>query len=283
MLHLTNSVLRRLLCVLGAASLLLVAAAASAQQAYDLPEVLSRGQLRVAFYKEFAPFSDDGKGIDVDIAQLLAAKLGVKLVPMWFDADESMDDDLRNMVWKGHYLGYGPADMMIHVPVDREYMAKNDKVSFFAPYYRERFAIARNTERISKLDSMEPFRTAKIGVEGGSYPDTVLLSADAGAYRGSVVHFKSTSEALQALKAGEVSAVMAMQGELEAGVHGLKGFEVSEPPLPLINRRQWPLGMAVKAGNDELAKALQKSMNELVTEGKIAALFERYGVKYRAP
>lgn len=280
MLRSTNRLLRRLLC---AASLLLVTVAASAQQAYDLPEVLSRGQLRVAFYKEFAPFSDDGKGIDVDIAQLLASKLGVKMVPMWFDADESMEDDLRNMVWKGHYLGYGPADVMIHVPVDKDYMARNDKVSFFAPYYRERFAIARNTERIAKLESMEPFRAAKIGVEGGSYPDTVLLSADAGAYRSSVVHFKTTGEALQALKAGEVSAVMAMQGELEAGIHGLKGFEISEPPLPLINRRQWPLGMAVKAGNDELAKALQKGMNELVAEGKIAALFDRYGVKYRAP
>ena len=46
--------------------------------------------------------------------------------------DENMNDDLRNMVWKGHYLGYGPADVMLHVPVDNRLMAENDKVQFDA-------------------------------------------------------------------------------------------------------------------------------------------------------
>ncbi|MBC7207285.1 MAG: ABC transporter substrate-binding protein, partial [Methyloversatilis sp.] len=67
------------------------------------------GVLRVAFYKDFAPFSNEGKGSDVDVAAALAARMGLKMSPMFFDADENMGDDLRNMVWKGHYMGYGPA------------------------------------------------------------------------------------------------------------------------------------------------------------------------------
>ena len=38
-------------------------------QARDLDEVISRGQIRVALYKEFSPFSDDGKGVDVELAE----------------------------------------------------------------------------------------------------------------------------------------------------------------------------------------------------------------------
>lgn len=273
----------RLAC-LGAA--LLLSAGAFAADAYDLAQVKARGQIRVALYKDFEPFSDDdkgGSGVDVDIARLLAEKLGVKLQPLWFDADENTDDDLRNMVWRGTLFGYGPADFMMHVPVDKEYMAKNDKVIFFAPYYRERFAIARNLERVDKLESLEAFRSQKIGVEGATYPDTILLSADAGAYRANVVHYKTAGEAIQGLKNGEVSAVMAMQGELEGGLAGAKGFAISEPPLPVLNRRQWPLGLAVKAGHEELARALQQAMNELASDGSLAKAFARHGVTYRAP
>jgi ABC-type amino acid transport substrate-binding protein len=274
----------RLACV--AAALLLSASGARAGDAYDLAQVKARGQIRVALYKDFAPFSDDekgGSGVDVDVARLLAEKLGVKLQSIWFDADENTDDDLRNMVWRGTLLGYGPADFMMHVPVDKEYMAKNDKVIFFAPYYRERFAIARNLDRVDKLDNLEAFRSQKIGVEVATYPDTVLLSADAGAYRANVVHYKTSSEAIQGLMSGEVSAVMAMQGELEGGLSGAKGFAISEPPLPVINRRQWPLGLAVKAGHEELARALQQAMNELARDGSLAKAFARHGVTYRAP
>ena len=273
----------RLAC-LGAA--LLLSAGAIAADAYDLAQVKARGQIRVALYKDFEPFSDDekgGSGVDFDIARLLAEKLGVKLQPLWFDADENTDDDLRNMVWRGTLFGYGPADFMMHVPVDKEYMAKNDKVIFFAPYYRERFAIARNLERVDKLESLEAFRSQKIGVEGATYPDTILLSADAGAYRANVVHYKTAGEAIQGLKNGEVSAVMAMQGELEGGLAGAKGFAISEPPLPVINRRQWPLGLAVKAGHEELARALQQALNELASDGSLAKAFARHGVTYRAP
>lgn len=269
------------------AGLALVAVAGAAiAQARDLAEVKAKGQIRVALYKDFEPFSDEdkgGKGIDVEVAKLLADKLGVKLLPLWFDADENTDDDLRNMVWRGTLFGYGPADFMIHVPVDKDYIANNDKVIFFAPYYRERFAIARNLDRLEKLDSLEPFRSHKIGVESATYPDTILLSAAGGAYRSNVVHYKTAGEAIDGLRKGEVSAVMAMQGELEGGLFGSKGFAISEPPLPVINRRQWPLGLAVKAGHEELARALQQAMNELAADGSLAKAFARYGVSYRAP
>jgi hypothetical protein len=44
-----------------------------------------------------------------------------------FTAGENMDDDLRNMVWRGHYLGFGPADVLLHVPVDAPLMRKSSR------------------------------------------------------------------------------------------------------------------------------------------------------------
>ncbi len=42
-----------------------------------MQQIRDRARLIVAVYKDFAPFSDDGEGIDVDIARALAEKLGL--------------------------------------------------------------------------------------------------------------------------------------------------------------------------------------------------------------
>ena len=84
-----------------------------------LTSVRERGRLRVAVYNDFPPYAmAGGKGIDADIARAIAAKLGVTAEVVGYNADEDMNDDLRNMVWKGHYLGTQPSDVMMHVPVD---------------------------------------------------------------------------------------------------------------------------------------------------------------------
>jgi ABC-type amino acid transport substrate-binding protein len=249
----------------------------------DLADLQQRGQISFAFYNAFAPFSSKGKGADVEIAEALANKLGLKVSTLWFDADENMEDDLRNMVWKGHYLGYGPADVMMHVPIDTAYMAKIDKVKFFAPYHRERYAIARNLDRIPTLETLAALENQPIGVEGDSLPATVLLGADAGKYRNTLKMYKTAEEAIAALKSGEVVAVLAQQGELEGGLGKNKLFAIEPPPIPALHSRQWPLGLAVKAENEELAKALQKAMNELIADGSIERIMAKHGIVHRRP
>ena len=245
--------------------------------------VRKNGALRVAFYKDFAPFSDDGKGADVDIANALAARMGLKMSPMFFDADENMDDDLRNMVWKGHYMGYGPADMMIHVPVDREYMARQDKVEFIAPYHRERYAVAYDRRRIDNLESMLPFEKLPFGVVVDTLPDSLMLSADGGRYRSQLRHYKTLAEAVAALRSGDVAGVMALQGELEASVAGDTNFPVGQPPLAMLNSRQWPVGIAIRKGEPQLGRAIMAAMNALIAEGEIKRIFARHNINWRVP
>jgi ABC-type amino acid transport substrate-binding protein len=245
--------------------------------------VKKSGLLRVAFYKDFAPFSNEGKGSDVDIAAALAARMGLKMSPMFFDADENMGDDLRNMVWKGHYMGYGPADMMMHAPVDREYMARQDKVEFIAPYHRERYAVAYDRRRVDNLETMAPFEKLPCGVVVDTLPDSLMLSADGGRYRSQLKHYKTLTEAMAALRSGEVAGVMALQGELEGAVAGDANFPVGPAPIALLNTRQWPVGIAIRKGEQQLGRAIMEAMNVLVAEGEIERIMARHSIKWRAP
>jgi ABC-type amino acid transport substrate-binding protein len=120
-----------------------------------LDKIRARGQLIVGLYNDMPPFHVNGRGIDVEFAGALAKALDLGLSLLPFNADENMNDDLRNMVWRGHYLGFGPADVLLHVPVDRPLMDGNPRVQIFAPYYRERLMIARDLKAVPRMDSLD--------------------------------------------------------------------------------------------------------------------------------
>lgn len=248
-----------------------------------LAKIKKSGILKVALYNNFPPFSHNGKGIDVDIGEALATKLSVRMSPLWFDADENMEDDLRNMVWKGHYLGYGPADVLMHAPVDREYMARVDKVKFFAPYQRERYAVGRQLDKVPVCETFELLESVPFAVEGDTLASSFMLSLDGGRYRNSARTFRTGGDVVKALTSGMVPLAIAQQGELEWALEGDKRFVIDLPPNPMLQRRQWIVGLAVKSQNEDLAVALQTAMNELMADGSIKRIMERYGVTHRQP
>ena len=126
--------------------------AALPSRADDMAAIRQRGRLRIAVYNDFPPYAmSGGKGIDADIGRAIAEKLGLTPEIVGFNADEDMNDDLRNMVWKGHYLGTQPADVMMHVPVDELLARANDKVRIFGSYHRETLALARNPDIVPRL------------------------------------------------------------------------------------------------------------------------------------
>lgn len=271
-----------------AAGLLLSAGVAQAQELFDLAKIKADGTLKVGVYNNLLPFSDKGKGIDAEIGEALAAKLGLKARVMPFDADENMSDDLRNIVWRGTLFGYGPADVMMHAPID-DYLIKNEnKVLFVAPYAREEIFIARNSEKLPTLDSLEPFGTGqfKIGAEVASISSEVLAGGDGRAYINNLVNFKSPYLAVEAMLKGEVDAVMATRAELEGALFNKPGadkFIVAKARHNSLPAQGWPVGLAVKAANKDLAKALVTAIEELRASGEIEKIFAKHGVRYVRP
>jgi len=168
---------------LGTFASLLGAGNVVAQEKPALERVRERGRLSVALYNDLPPFHVKGQGIEIEMAKALAKSLGVEVSLLPFPADDNMNDDLRNMVWKGHYLGYGPADVMLHVPVDRPLMQDNPRVSIFGPYWRERVVVARDLSKLPVLDSLEPLRLQTTAVPGLSLAGWLMIGADSGALR----------------------------------------------------------------------------------------------------
>lgn len=253
----------------------------------DLADVKGAGILRVAVYKEFPPFSDDGKGIDVDLAKALAEKLGVKAEIVVIDAQENMDDDLRIWIWKGAFsaLGVRMVDVMMHVPIDRTFAERNPQVKIFSPYYRETMAVVRNLDRVRKLEGVTDFGNAAIGVEADTIADMVILAADAGRLRNNVHHYLDLDAVPADLKGGKIDVFFGTRSQAESMSADVgEGFAMSAPPpMPSLPQAGWTQGIAVKADYVALGEALQKAMDSLDAEGRLDAIFRQHRVTRLKP
>ena len=280
MSHLDN---RRALLTGLAAALAAGAGPAWAQDTPALERIRARGRLVVGLYNDMPPFHVDGKGIDMELAGALAKALGLGLTVLPFHADENMNDDLRNMVWKGHYLGYGPADVLLHVPVDRPLMAENPQVNIFAPYYRERVAIARALATTPRMETLDDFKGQRIAVPGQSLAGWLMIGAEGGKYREQLVTtWKTGAHAAQALAKGEVAAAAGLASELESVLAGDARFAIEPLPLPRM-RDGWAVGLAVKKSATDLAQALQAAVNGLAESGDLGRMFASAKVGWRKP
>ncbi|NDY90782.1 substrate-binding periplasmic protein [Ideonella livida] len=250
-------------------------------QPSTLERLRERGRITFGLYNDLPPFHVAGKGIEVELAEALAASLGLKASFLPFNADENMNDDLRNMVWRGHYLGFGPADVLLHVPVDKPLMDANPRVKIFAPYYRERVAMARDLSRVPRMDDLSALKGLPIAVPGQSLAGWLLIGADGGAYRSQLLtKWSDGTQAAGALMRGEVAAAAGHLSELESTLGGDPRFAIE--PLPVTRMRDgWAVGCAVKADATDLAQAVQSAMNGLSQDGRLAALFQRAKVSWR--
>lgn len=256
-----------------------------------LEHVRDKGVLEVALYEEFPPYSDagaDGKaeGIDVDIASELANRLGVKPKVRLFPAGESASDDLRNEIWKGHYLGYGVADLMLHVGYDVQFAARESRALIFAPYQHEDIVVAYREGAVKNLDSPAALADYKIAVEGESISDLFMTSAFSGIMRGAAIHKRSLSEAVAALKSGEADGVMGPRAELQGllAEQKLDRIVLHKQSMVGMYRTDWDLGMAVRnGGRNSLRDALAQAMQALIKDGSLKRIYGAHGVDYAAP
>ncbi|HXQ99396.1 MAG TPA: transporter substrate-binding domain-containing protein, partial [Pseudomonas sp.] len=102
-------------------------------QVRNFDSIIAAGVIKVAVYQDFPPYSfqvdGQSRGVDVDLATALAKALGVRLELMWAPPGEKLDDDLRDLIWRGNQLrGQQLADLMMRVPYDKDYTQKRNDV-----------------------------------------------------------------------------------------------------------------------------------------------------------
>ena len=294
--------IKRLFTLLLLAGLLVVVQARAATQStfeiartYD--EIIESGFISVGVYKNFPPYSwlEDGKpaGIDIHMAEQIAKGLGLKLKVHWITPDENLEDDLRNNVWKGHYLGGGVADVMLRVPYDREYSLLRDDIGeplhemvvMTAPYQNERWQIAFDSDKLDKVTTVALFQYHPIGVEIDSLPAFYMTSAFNGRFRNNTKHFKTTLMAFNAMTEGEVDAVMGTLSSISwlQGNTADKSIRLAENGFPMMGKQTWDIGIAIKHTNRQLGYAVGDIIEELVLSGQLKQWFDENHIVYGLP
>ena len=252
----------------------------------DLDEIVEQGHMLFAVYEDYPPYSweESGtpRGVDVDIARLVAGDLGVEARFNFVAAGENLDADLRNNIWKGALIGGRVSNVMMRIPYDSAFKCRVEQVAFTGQYAGESIAIAYSKAEYPEEKPVPAyFRFDLVGVENDSISDFYLSSLVGGQLRANMRRFPSTGAAMEALDAGEVKAVMGPLAELE---HGLTDKSaVHQPPLAGFAVSRWTLGVAVNFRYRPLAYAVDDAIYAALQDGRIAAIYERYGLTHSAP
>lgn len=252
----------------------------------DLDTIIERGFIQIAVYEDFPPFSyrNNGElaGVDVDLGMLIASELGVEARFVETAADENVDGDLRNNIWRGKLIGGQIANVMLHVPYDRELACRNEMVVLNGQYFNEQMAIAYKPATYPE-DPPVPayFRFDTVGVENDTLADFYLGSFAGGQMRKNVRRYPSPADAMNALAAGEVMAVMGPLSQLE---HSLADdMAVHTPPYPGLAKSRWTLGIAVRHNWRPLSYAIDDAIRSAVADGRLASIFKAHGLTYTKP
>jgi polar amino acid transport system substrate-binding protein len=262
--------------------------ASSSAHARPLDEVIASKSLRVVVYKDNKPFSwvenDQAKGIDVDIGRAIAKKIGVEAFIMARMTGEKVDDDLRFNIWKGPIAEGGVGDVMLHVPVDRELMARNNMALISNPYFQERVAMAIDPERIGPSPDFNVFKKEKVGVQFSTVADYFLMRYEDGALMNNIVHHTKLEVGVSQFVAKETAALLGVQSDIE-GVLSAKGLKATfvTPPMPGIVRSSWVVGTAVNDTSRDLGYAIGTALEELRLSGELATICASHGVTYVPP
>jgi polar amino acid transport system substrate-binding protein len=256
-------------------------------------DVVASGILRVALYAENPPFSEviDGSpvGIDVDLARVVAERLGLEIKITIVDAAENVDGDLRMNLTRGDLAGSGVSDLLLHVPHDVDLALRNNLVFTTTPYFQQKLGWIHDSRFVHQLTTLQDITSFRVAVEGTSAIDTILMLAEDGRYRNCLSHFRTFSEAFDAYRRGEIPILAGHRSSIEAARRRF-GLEtsyniISELELPGISgiKSQWDLCGAVSSGSRDLAYKVGSEFGAVSTDGTLERICLSYGVTLTRP
>lgn len=209
---------------------------------------------------EFMPF--EGKdssgnviGIDAEIAAKIAEKMGVEL-----KVEDMAFDSLPAALSSGKidFIGAG-------FTADEERLKTMD---FTDPYYTA-CQIVLVQEGNTDITSKDALKGKKIGVQNSTTGDVKVASLIEGA---DVQRYDSVQLAAQDLANGKIDAVIADNLPSLLLVKNIAGLKVVDG----ITYEDEHYGLAVKKGETELLKKLNEVIKEMIDNGEIDALVDKY-------
>ncbi|MDB5849874.1 MAG: hypothetical protein JWP29_3626 [Rhodoferax sp.] len=225
-----------------------------------LDDIKKRGTIRVGVLSELPPWgfvdaSGKNVGYDVDVAELIGKKLGVKveLVSM-------------NVAARIAQVMTGKVDVL--AATMGMYPDRAKVVQFTKPYAAlSIIVIAKKAENITKLEDLAG---RKIGVTRAAAQDTAITqAAPAGA---TIQRFDDDAAVVQALLAGQVDVIGGNNTYL---LNIKKAMPDSTFEQKVVINRQY-MGIAMRPGQKEFNARLNQVIDEIKASGELNAISKKW-------
>ncbi len=218
-------------------------------------------------YAPYESFGDDGKtpeGFDVDLATEVGKILGVD-----FAFENSSFDSLITGVEGGRY------DVILSGMTDnKDRQAKVD----FVDYQKSGFGILVKKGNPAAIETPADLCGKKVGLQAGTSQIDFVKAIDCGDKSVAISEFPSEDEARLAVQSGRVDADVA---DLPPMANFVKTSSTGAE-FQIASTEQYEtglLGMAVSKKLPELRDAVQKAINELMTNGTYDTMLAKWGLE----
>lgn len=220
-------------------------------------------------YAPYVSINTEGEyeGFDIDIAKALADKLGRRLVIKDFGSMPALILAIKQ----------NKADVLIwSISITQERQKQMTMI-----YYQGEKATSlpllfwdKIPENIKNLEDMANNPSAVISVEAGSFQENVLLSIPGL----NLKQVDKVSDAILELKYGKSQAVLVDNSQKISYMEKfpkLKSLTINLPE----SKQSMGNGICLNSNNRDLIAAIQKAVNELFNDGKIANLEAKWKLK----
>ena len=226
---------------------------------------VEKGKLHMSTNAEFPPYEmvkgDGGfEGIDVEVAGLIAEKLGLELVvdDMGFTAAlEAVQNGRSDIAMAG-------------ITVNEDRLANMDFTDSYATGVQV-VIIKADSPAVQSIDDLAS--AALIGTQEGttgyiycSYPPE-----EGGYGEDHVVAYETGAVAVQALLAGQVDCVVIDNQPAQEYVKANPGLEILDTEFAVED-----YAIAVKKGNTQLLEQVNKALGELIADGSVQKVVDKY-------
>lgn len=234
----------------------------------SLSEIQKKGKLSIATSPDFPPFeylssSNTVEGIEIEILSLTAEKLSVELEINQMDFDSVLPG-----------VQSGKFDVGVSGISVTEKRKKN--VLFTDPYCLAAQAIVVTAD--SDIKSKSDLNGKKISVQTGTTAESYTMEMGY-----DVSSFTANSDAEAALTQGKVDAWVI--DDLTAAEMVAEYNKTAETKLVVLSDAMTtePYAFAFSLGSEDLVNEINSILNELVSDGTVEKIFEKYGAPYTSP
>lgn len=231
----------------------------TAQAGSVYSRIKSSGEIKIGTEGTYAPYTyhdESGElvGYDVEVAKLIAQKLGVKPVfveTKWDSMIAGLDADRFDIIVNE----VGATD------------ERKQKYDFSEPYIYEHGVLvtSKANENISKFEDLQGKNAAQ--------SLTSNWGADAGKYGAALVGVDGFEQAVELIQAGRADATI--NGEI-AYLDYIKKKPDADLKVVATTPDSVANSIPVKKGNEDLVNAINKAIEELKADGSLAQLSIKY-------